>query len=87
MLTVTEVALFELLHMLTEAEAADDVVVRFLIIDKKLEIRLDSERPGDSTFTHEERTVLAIDPELSKTLSDKTLDVQQTEEGPQLSFS
>ncbi|MDA1001205.1 MAG: hypothetical protein O2807_11920 [bacterium] len=87
MLNVTENAGAALHQMLTESEAADDVAVRFLVVDEKLEVRLDSERPGDSAFAHEERTVLIIDPELSELLVDKTLDVQQTAEGLQLSLS
>ena len=42
---------------------------------------LDSSRFGDETFEHDGKTVLMIDGKTSKLLSEKTLDVEQTEKG------
>lgn len=85
MLTVTDSAGALLSDMLSEAP--DEAAVRFVPQGNGLAPKLDAERPGDATFTHDEKTVLVLDPQISELLADKTLDVQQTPQGPQLALS
>jgi len=86
MLTITEAAGSHLADMLTEAEAPDDVAVRFIIQGRGLAMELDNASPDDSTFNHEGRTILVLDEQLSDLLSDKTLDIKDSEEGPHLTL-
>jgi Fe-S cluster assembly iron-binding protein IscA len=83
-LTVTDAASAHLAQMLADAEAPDDVAIRIVAREGGLVLALDSTNTEDATFDHEERTVLVLDTEVSKLLEEKTLDVQDTEEGPQL---
>lgn len=85
MLTVTENASQHLSELLSEAP--DDAVVRFVPHENGLAVQLDNVRSEDVTFEHEEKPVLALDPQVSEALSDRTLDVQSTDEGPQLAIS
>lgn len=87
MLTVTEPAVAHLADMLVEAEAPDDVAIRFVIQEQGLALGLDNERPGDATYAHGERTVLLLDEQVTQLLADKTLDVEDTAEGPRLALS
>ncbi len=41
-------------------------------------------QPGDTTFAHSEKTVLAIDEQISRLLADKKLDVEFTGDEPEL---
>ncbi|UCD28480.1 MAG: hypothetical protein JSV03_15575 [Planctomycetota bacterium] len=87
MLTVTEPASAHLANMLVEAEAPEDVAVRFILQGKGLAMGLDREQPEDDSFDHQGKTVLLMDKQISELLTDKTLDVEDTEEGQQLSLS
>lgn len=84
MLTVTENAAEHLAKLLVEAP--EDLTARIVRQPSGLGIQLGDVQPDDATFEHEGRTVLALDPVLIETLSHKTLDVQTTEQGPQLSL-
>ena len=84
MLTVTESAAEHLAQLLLEAP--ENVVLRLVNQPNGLGMQLGDVRPDDATFDHEDQTVLALDPLLIEVLSEKTLDVQSTEQGPQLSL-
>ena len=73
-------------QQLVEDGSSEGVVVRFYLEGETLEVKMDAEKPDDAKFAHEGKTVLVIDRELSKHLDGKTLDVQDTDEGPQLAF-
>ena len=47
---------------------------------------IDMIQPGDKTFAHAERTVLAIDEQVSKLLENKRLDVAVTGDQPELTL-
>ncbi|HUG93643.1 MAG TPA: hypothetical protein VML55_22580 [Planctomycetaceae bacterium] len=85
MLTVTETAGEHLSEILKQAP--DEAVVRFIPQENGLALHLDNVRDGDQTFEHGEKTVLALDPPIAEALTDRTLDMQPTEEGPRLSLS
>jgi len=86
MFAATDAACELLSEMLGQAEVPVDVAARFVIEDQKLSLKLDKERPGDSTFDHAGRTVLLVDQMVTDLLTGKTLDVQDSEGGPQLTL-
>lgn len=84
MFSITETAGAHLAGLLEREEAPEDVVVRLEQSEDGLAIRLGNAHPGDSAFTHEGRTVLVLDDEICQELADSKLDVEDTDEGPQL---
>jgi hypothetical protein len=87
MLTVSDTAGAHLAELLTAANAPAELAVRFVIEKDGLALQLDSERPGDATFQHAERTVLLLDEEVSQLLTEKTLDIHEHDDGPHLALS
>lgn len=65
MLAVTEAAIARLSQVLGQAGVSENVAVRLS----------DAERPGDSAFQHNGRTVLVLDGRVSELLSASRLDV------------
>ena len=43
--------------------------------------------PGDTIYEHNGRTVLVLDQTMNQMLADKTLDVEDTQQGPKLRLS
>jgi Fe-S cluster assembly iron-binding protein IscA len=87
MLTVTDAAGAHLVDLLGEAEAPEDVAIRFVVESEELTLRLDKEKPGDESLIHEGKTVLLLDEEMSPMLSGKTLDIEDSDEGPKLTLA
>ena len=87
MLTVTESAGGHLASLLVEAEAPEDVAVRFVLEGQGLAMALDNERPDDETFAYEGKTILLLDNQISELLADKTLDIEMADDGPKLALS
>jgi hypothetical protein len=81
MFTITDAAGEHLSVLLDNANASQDMAIRFVLEDNTLTPKMDNTRPGDTTFEHEDRTVLVLDADVSDTLSEATLDVQPTDEG------
>ncbi len=86
MLTVTDSAGDHLAKLLDGPDIPQEAVVRFVLQEEGLALQLGSEQPGDTTFSHGERIVLAMDAPIAEALADKTLDVYSTPEGPQLTI-
>ncbi|MFQ5915534.1 MAG: hypothetical protein ACE5JS_20380 [Nitrospinota bacterium] len=86
MLNLTEAAGAHLANLLGEAEAPEDVAMRIVVQQNRLSLTLDKERPGDDTLAHEGRAVLVLDPGVSELLTERTLDVAETDEGPKLTI-
>ena len=70
--------------MLAQAEAPEDAVIRLVAGNGKLGLEMTTVQPGDTTFAHAEKTVLAIDEPISVSLSDQKLDVKLIGEEPEL---
>ncbi len=73
-----------LAYMLAEANAPEDAVIRVVAHEEKLGVVIDTVQPGDTTFAHAERTVLAIDAQISESLADKRLDLHVEDDQPEL---
>ena len=84
MLSLSYTAAERLDHMLADAEAREDAVIRFVLDGKGFNLGIDTVRPGDTTFDHLEKVVLAIDEQVSKLLADSKLDVNAMGEKPAL---
>ena len=87
MLTMTDAAGAHLSGLLDEAEVPEDVAIRFVVEEEELTLRLDKERPGDESLSHDGKTVLLLDEQMSPMLSDKTLDIAPSDDGPKLTLA
>lgn len=87
MLNMTSAAGGYLNRVLDESNATPDTAVRLLVAADGLRATFDTERPGDSSLNHDGRTVLLLDEQASQVLSERTLDVQATPDGPRLGLS
>lgn len=85
MLFLTEDAARHLAGILSDAP--EDAVVRLVPRDDHLAMALDAEQPGDTTFSHDDRTVLALSPPIAEVLGDMTLEIDETPDGPRLVLS
>jgi len=84
MLTVSYTAGEHLDLMLAEANVPDDAVVRVVVERRGVDLGIDIVRPGDTTFDHGGKVVLAIDEQASELLADMQLDVKVMGEESQL---
>ena len=84
MLTISYTAGDRLVLMLAESNATDDAAIRFVVEGDRLDLEIDTPRPGDTTFDHEEKVVLAIDEQVSRVLATMRLDVEVTGDKPKL---
>ncbi len=75
---VTEAASARLAQMLKQQSRLEEIAVRFVYEGNGSALRRDSERPGDTTFQHEGRTVLLLDAQVSELLAEDTLDLEGT---------
>jgi len=87
MLEVTETATAHLARRLVKAGASEDTVVRLVIVERGFQTFQDRVRPGDVTFSHKGRPVLAIKKNVSELLGGKTLDVKGTGDEAGLAMS
>mgnify|MGYP006969501697 CR=1 FL=1 len=84
MLTITESAGDHLAQLLTNAP--DEAVVRFVPGTTGLTMQVDQVQPGDTTFEHGDKTILALQPAVNDALAEKSLDLQPSQDGPQLTL-
>ena len=84
MLSLSYTADERLDHMLADSEAPEDAVMRFVLDGNGFNLGIDTVRPGDTTFDHLEKVVLAIDEQVSKLLADRKLDVNISGEKSEL---
>jgi len=68
----------ETLHNTLRQDGVDDAdVIRIAQSDDGLALALGRAESGDETFEHEDRTILAIGPDIAPALSDATLDMAE----------
>lgn len=81
-LEVSDAAGAYLAEMLDQHSAGD--AIRFVFGLAGLEPQPSAVLPGDTVYAYHGRTVLVLDHTVSRMLHGKTLDVEQTDEGPRL---
>lgn len=84
MLTVTESACGHLAGLLYSANAPDEAAIRFVVEGNRITPTVDQERPDDTTYEYAGSPVLVLDEHVVALLDNRTLDVQDTDDGPQL---
>lgn len=84
MLAVTKPALERLSRRLTRKGAADGMALRFTRREGGWKLHLDHESPGDTAFSHDGRTVLVLDANVSKAMAEMTLDARERGQGSRL---
>ncbi len=84
MLTLSYTGSERLDLLLAEANAPDAAAIRMVFEGDEFSFEIDTPRPGDTTFDHEEKVVLAIDEQVSELLANMKLDVEVTGEEPEL---
>jgi hypothetical protein len=62
----------------------ENAVLRIVRRDQRLRLRFGTVRPGDQTFVHDGRIVLALDERVGTSLSLRQLELRQTDDGPRL---
>ncbi|TVQ60474.1 MAG: hypothetical protein EA379_08080 [Phycisphaerales bacterium] len=87
MLTVTERACEKFASLINENGLPENVAIRLVVHGEGLAVAPDEERPGDKTFDHDGRTVLLIEPAIAEHLDERTLDIDDSEQGDQLRIS
>src|SRR5262245_37592900 len=82
MLHVSTPAAARMAHLL--GARPENAVLRIVCRKQRLRLRLGTVHPGDQTFVHEGRVVLALDERIGTTLSLRQLELRQTDAGPRL---
>ena len=82
MLHVSTPAAARMAHLLNSRP--HHAVLRIVRRDQRLRLRLGIIRPGDQTFVHDGRVVLALDARMGTRLASGQLEVKDTAEGPRL---
>jgi len=86
MLSVTENARKALQEILKNAEAQPEQSLRLVEDEGSYGLTLDTEQDGDQVVEHEGATVLLVGAEIKEGLAGIVLDLQDTPEGPRLTF-
>jgi len=87
MLTVTDDAKTHLAEIIDKSNLPEEASIRLVAGDQGIGLAPDKPKDTDHAFEHEGRTVLVVAPELQTQLDDKTLSIQETEQGKQLSIA
>ena len=82
MLQVSMPAAARMAHLLNAKP--ENAVLRIVRRDQRLRLRLGTVRPGDQTFAHDGRVVLALDERLGTKLTFGQIELRETDEGPRL---
>lgn len=82
--TVTETAGAYLVQLLEEAKAQDDMAIRLVLDQASITPTIDHARPGDTAFAFDGRKILILDELVMETMEGKTLDVQDSSDGPKI---
>ena len=85
--TITETAGAYLVQLLDEAQAQDDIAIRLVLDDTNIMPTMDQARPGDTAFSFDGRRILVLDELVMQAMEGKTLDVQDSNDGPKIVLS
>jgi len=84
MLQVSDDAGALLARYLENGTASPNAAIRFVLDRGGFALEFDSPHPGDAKFRHDGRVVLLLDRGLSDSLTNNTLHVKETPQGPSL---
>jgi hypothetical protein len=84
MVTVTDAAGAHLASLLERDKVPDDTAVRLLLDESYLVPQMDHARSGDTAFSYEGKIILLMDELTVQSIQDKTLDVQNSDDGPMI---
>ncbi len=87
MLTVTDMAAHYLRETLSRKEEGTPGAFRIANSEEGYQLTLDETKEGDQVLEHEGENYLLLDTEVGEALSNATLDVQETPQGPRLALS
>lgn len=79
MLTVTPEACAHMAELIDRNNVPSPQTIRLVPGQQGLGLAPDEPRPGDATFEHDGRTVLAVEQSLAEKLDGRTLDVDESE--------
>lgn len=87
MLTVTDEAKTFLRKVIDQNRIPEDKTIRLTANPEGLGLAPDSPTDEDTTFEQDGRVVLAVADPIASQLADKSLSIDQTEQGPALSIT
>ncbi|MFG0306301.1 MAG: hypothetical protein ACF8Q5_08820 [Phycisphaerales bacterium JB040] len=87
MLTVTEDAKSHLADIIDKSNLPDEASIRLVAGPDGIGLAPDKPKETDQAYEHNGKTVLVVAPELQTQLDDKTMSIQETENGKQLSIA
>ena len=87
MLVVTDKAVNYLRETLSRKEEGTPGAFRIANSEEGYQLTLDETKEGDQVFEHEGENYLLLDTEVGEALSNATLDVQESPQGPRLALS
>jgi len=87
MLTVTDKAVQYLRETLSRKEEGTPTAFRIANTEEGYQLTLDEAKEGDQVLEHEGENYLLLDTEVGEALSNATLDVQESPQGPRLALS
>lgn len=87
MLTVTPEAQQWITKQLDQSTAPDDVVLRLVVEQEKINLTLAKPQDGDKTFDADGKVYLAVAPAAADLLDNKLLTCQQTKQGEVLAVA
>jgi hypothetical protein len=86
MMSITEAAVAQLDRVRASAKVPEETCFRIAEEEGDFNLLWDRARPGDTTLSHNGRTILVLDSEVAPRLDDKMLDAQPTDHGVQFVF-
>ena len=87
MLTVTDEAKTFLMGVIDQNSLPEDKTIRLTASPEGLGLAPDTPTDEDTTFEQDGRVVLAVADPIASQLADKSLSIDQTEQGPALAIS
>ncbi len=87
MLTVTDDARVFLKDIIDQNGLPEEATIRLVVSDEGLGLAPDTPNDQDTTFEHDGRVVLAVATPIATQLAEKSLGIDQTENGPALAIA
>jgi Fe-S cluster assembly iron-binding protein IscA len=81
MFKVTDRAAQQLKTALSKAEDTENACFRMGIVDNKVQLVVDQQRPGDTAIEHEGETLVVLDPGAGNALYNRELDFDNEASG------